>query len=173
VLPVAITFNNPPTTFNVTGLASGNLANVPYTPGQRVPPAPADYNGWAMVIDGAPAAGDVFNVKPATSPASDNRNALALGSLAKLGLVAGASLNEAYAALLGDVGTRVQSGRETAEVSSRLQAEAVDRQQNVSGVNLDEEAANLLRYQQAYQAAARIIQASQSLFDSLLSATGR
>jgi flagellar hook-associated protein 1 FlgK len=75
--------------------------------------------------------------------------------------------------LLGDVGNRVQSGHDAAAVSSRLQADATVRQQNVAGVNLDEEAANLLRYQQAYQASARIIQASQSLFDALLAATGR
>jgi flagellar hook-associated protein 1 len=173
VLPVAITFNNPPTTFNVTGLAGGNLSNVPYTPGQRVPAAPADYNGWALSLDGAPAAGDTFNIKPMTAPGSDNRNALALNGLSRLGLVGGATINEAYAALLGDVGNRVQSGQDSLDVSNRLQADAIGRQQSVAGVNLDEEAANLLRYQQAYQASARIIQASQSLFDALLSATGR
>ncbi|HZY18564.1 MAG TPA: flagellar hook-associated protein FlgK [Ramlibacter sp.] len=172
-LPVTITFNNPPTTFNVTGLAGGDLANVPYAPGQRVPAAPADYNGWTVTLDGAPAAGDSFLVRPVTAPASDNRNALALGRLAKLGLVEGSTLNEAYASLLGDVGNRVQSGQAAADVSGQLQAEAVARQQNVSGVNLDEEAANLLRYQQAYQACAKIIQTSQSLFESLLAATGR
>ena len=172
-LPVTITFNNPPTSYNVTGLAAGDLSNVPYVPGQRVPAAPADYNGWALTLDGAAAAGDSFNVRPMNSPGTDNRNALALGQLAGLGLVDGATLNEAYAALLGDVGNRVQSGREAAELSNRLATEAVTRQQNMAGVNLDEEAANLLRFQQAYQASARIIQASQSLFEALLSATGR
>jgi flagellar hook-associated protein 1 FlgK len=171
-LPVTITFNNPPTTFNVTGLAGGNLANVAFTPGQRVPAA-GDYNGWSVKLDGAPAAGDSFQVRPTTAPSSDNRNALALQQLAKQGLVGGSTLNEAYATLLGDVGNRVQSGQAAADVSGQLQAEAVSRQQNVSGVNLDEEAANLLRFQQAYQACAKIIQASQTLFDSLLSATGR
>jgi flagellar hook-associated protein 1 FlgK len=179
VLPVSITFNNPPTTFNVSGLTAGNLTNVPYKPGEQIPaltipPAPpADYNGWVLTLDGVPAAGDSFAIKPVTAPGSDNRNALALGALAGQGLVGGATINEAYAALLGDVGNRVQSGRDSLDVSNRLQADAVGRQQNVAGVNLDEEAANLLRYQQAYQASARVIQASQSLFDALLSATGR
>lgn len=172
-LPVSITFNNPPTTFNVTGLASGNLTNVPYTPGQRIPAAPADYNGWTLVLDGAAAAGDSFAVKPTSAPGADNRNALAMGALADLRLVDGATLNESYAALLGDTGARVQSARDASTVSSRLQSEASSRQQNVAGVNLDEEAANLLRYQQAYQASAKIIQASQVLFDALLSAAGR
>jgi flagellar hook-associated protein 1 FlgK len=170
-LPVTITFNSPPTTYNVTGLAGGNLTNVAYTPGQPVPPAPADYNGWRVTLDGSPAAGDSFQVRPVTSPASDNRNALALGQLAGQGLVGGATLNESYASLLGDVGNRVQAGQAAADVSAQLETEAVSRQQNVSGVNLDEEAADLLRFQQAYQACARIIQTSQSLFDTLLSAT--
>ena len=157
----------------VAGLPVSDLSNVPYTPGQQIPAPPADYNGWVLTLDGVPRAGDSFNIKAVTAPGSDNRNALALGALSGRGLVGGATINEAYAALLGDVGNRVQSGRESMDVSSRLQADAVGRQQNVAGVNLDEEAANLLRYQQAYQASARIIQASQSLFDALLSATGR
>jgi flagellar hook-associated protein 1 FlgK len=172
-LPVTISFNNPPTTFNVTGLASGNLTNVPYTAGQTVPPAPASYNGWSMVLDGAAAAGDSFTVKPNTAPGSDNRNALALGALADAAGVNGATLNEAYAALVGEAGVRVQGARDGAAVSQQMQADASARMQSVSGVNLDEEAANLLRYQQAYQASAKIIQASQTLFDALLSATGR
>lgn len=172
-LPVTISFNNPPTTFNVTGLASGNLTNVPYTAGQTVPSAPASYNGWSMVLDGAAAAGDSFTVKPNTAPGADNRNALALGALADAAGVNGATLNEAYAALVGEAGVRVQGARDGAAVSQQMQADATARMQGVSGVNLDEEAANLLRYQQAYQASAKIIQASQTLFDALLSATGR
>ncbi|MGE0330394.1 MAG: flagellar hook-associated protein FlgK [Ramlibacter sp.] len=172
-LPVTISFNNPPTTFNVTGLASGNLTNVPYTAGQTIPPAPASYNGWSLVLDGAAVAGDSFTVKPNTAPGADNRNALALGALADAAGVDGATLNEAFAALVGDAGVRVQGARDGAAVSQQMQADATARLQSVSGVNLDEEAANLLRYQQAYQASAKIIQASQTLFDALLSATGR
>lgn len=171
-LGVDITFNNPPTTFNVAGLASGNLSNVPYTPGQPVPAPPADYNGWQLVLDGSAAAGDSFAVRATAAPASDNRNARALGSLAGQALIDGGSINAAYASLLGEVGTRVQTGGNMAQVSANLKAEAVTRQQQVSGVNLDEEAANLLRFQQAYQASARVIQTSQTLFQSLLSAVG-
>ena len=172
-LPVTIAFNNPPTSFNVTGLAGGDLTNVPYSPGQRVPAAPADYNGWSLTLDGPAAAGDSFTVKKTLSPANNNGNALALGRLADSALVDGATLNGSYATLVGDVGIRIQSARDTASVSSRLLSESTTRQQNVSGVNLDEEAANLLRYQQAYQASAKIIQASQQLFDTLLAAVNR
>jgi flagellar hook-associated protein 1 FlgK len=170
--PVTISFNSPPTSFNVTGLASGNLTNVPFSAGQTVPASPASYNGWSVVLNGAPAAGDSFAIKSNTAPASDNRNALALGNMADLKLVDGATLNESYAALVGDVGSRVQGAADASSLSGTLQADAITRQQNVSGVNLDEEASNLLRFQQAYQASAKLIQASQTLFDALLAATG-
>ncbi|MFD0669556.1 flagellar hook-associated protein FlgK [Ramlibacter sp. MAHUQ-53] len=169
-LAVSITFNNPPTTFNITGLAGGNLSNVPYTPGQAIPPAPADYNGWRLTLEGAPAAGDSFGLQATAYPRSDNRNALALGQLARLAGANG-TFNEAYAGLLADVGNRVQGAREMANVSAAMKDEALARQASAAGVNLDEEAANLLRFQQAYQASAKIIQASQLLFDTLLSAT--
>jgi len=168
---VSIVFNNPPTTVNITGLASGNLANVPYTPGQPMPPAPADYNGWRITLDGTPAAGDTFNVGPNPSPASDNRNALALGTLASQPLVDGATINDAYANLIANVGLVTQAAQDNSQVSQAVEQDATSRQQAASGVNLDEEAANLLRYQQAYQASAKIIQTSQTLFDSLLTAT--
>lgn len=107
------------------------------------------------------------------SARADNRNALALGALADLRGVDGSTMNQAYANLLADVGNRVQGARQLADASGAMKSEAVSRQQATSGVNLDEEAANLLRYQQAYQASAKIIQASQTLFDTLLSAAGR
>lgn len=170
-LPVTLTFNNPPTTFNVTGLAGGNLANVPYTPGMGIPASPSDYNGWRLTLQGAAAAGDTFEVKPNASPRADNRNALALGALARQRDGAGLTFNEAYASLVADVGNRVQGAREMAGVSAAMHDEASARLASASGVNLDEEAADLLRFQQAYQASAKIIQASQTLFDALLAAT--
>lgn len=165
---VRIRFNDPPTTFDVTGLAGGDVANVPYVPGQAI-----DYHGWRLVLAGQPAAGDSIDVQRNTAPGSDNRNALALGRIATLGLVQGGTLNEGYAGLIADAGGRVMTARSLADVSGRMQLEAQARKENVSGVNLDEEAANLLRHQQSYQACAKVIQASQSLFDALLAATGR
>jgi len=77
------------------------------------------------------------------------------------------------AAMLADAGTRTQSAKAAQSVSSRLQQDAEAAQAQQSGVNLDEEAARLMQYQQMYQAAAKVIQAAQSMFDSLLSAAGR
>ena len=156
---------------------------------------PATVDGLAFSASAAPAAGDRWVVRPfaaaatgiattsitaqqvatadpaSTAPSADNRNALAFLALAKQPLVNGATLNDAYATLVGNVGLRVQAARDAADVSGALRTEAEGRQQAVSGVNLDEEAADLLRFQQAYQASAKIIQASQSLFEALLAAT--
>ncbi|MBL0423333.1 flagellar hook-associated protein FlgK [Ramlibacter sp. AW1] len=170
--PVGIAFADPPTSFTLTGVPGGPLT-LPYQSGQPIPPAPADYNGWRLVLQGTPAAGDRFEVDRSPNPGADNRNALALGRLANQGLVDGGSLNQGYASLLAKVGTRVQAARGAADLSARMEGEARASRERVSGVNLDEEAANLLRYQQAYQACARVIQASQALFDSLLAASGR
>jgi len=106
-------------------------------------------------------------------PGADNRNALALAGLRRLTLSGGATPAATYAGLVADVGLRVRAGRDTAALSSAARGELVARQQQAGGVNLDEEAASLLRFQQAYQASARILQASQALFDALLSATAR
>ena len=157
---------------------------------------PATVDGIAFSTGGAPASGDRWLVRPfapaaagisttaitaqqvatadptATSPSADNRNALGFAALASQPLVDGSTLDDAYASLVGDVGLRVQGARDAATVSGALSQEAQSRQQAVSGVSLDEEAADLLRFQQAYQASAKIIQASQTLFESLLAASG-
>jgi len=60
--PVSIVFNNPPTTFSVTGTGTGNPLNVPYTSGSTI-----SYNGWSMNITGAPQPGDTFTVQPSSN----------------------------------------------------------------------------------------------------------
>jgi len=142
----------------------------PYTSGE-----PIVYNGWQVEISGAPAAGDTFTVSDNTGGAGDNRNALALvQSLSSKVLDNGtASINDTTTRLVGNIGVttrQIQASRDAQEV---IRQESVDARNAVSGVNLDEEAANLLRFQQAYQAAAQLINVANSLFDSLLAATSR
>lgn len=172
-LPVAITFNDPPTTFNITGLATGDVMNIPYVSGDQIPSSPADYNGWVISLSGTPAAGDSLAIRKTIAPGNDNRNMRVFNDLASRATIDGATMNEAYATIIGGTGTRVQGARDAAAISAQFLESAIARKEGLSGVNLDEEAANLLRYQQAYQASAKIIQASQSVFDALLSAVGR
>jgi len=105
----------------------------------------------------------------------DNTNALALAQMQDRRFLAGgtATLEGAYSAMIGEVGTRTRQAELAADSHSRLLDEARNQRDSISGVNLDEEAANLLRYQQAYQAAAQVIAVSSTLFDTLLGAVRR
>jgi flagellar hook-associated protein 1 FlgK len=160
---VTITFTGPGT-FDVSGTGTGNPAGVSYTPG-----APITYNGWTIMIDGTPASGDTFTVSANTGGTGDSRNALLLANLQTGTLVEGnATLDQAYGRLVSEVGNATHEADISATAQKRLLTEVQARQQSVSGVNLDEEAANLLRYQQAYQAAGKLVSIANVLFDTLL-----
>lgn len=85
----------------------------------------------------------------------------------------GTTLSDGFSSVMASIGSRTQSARYAAELSSSVAANLEADRSSVSGVNLDEEAARLLQYQQAYQASAKIIQTAQTLFDSVLNAVGR
>ncbi len=166
---VTITFNNPPTTFAVTGVVP-DPSPVTYTSGANIA-----YNGWQIQITGTPQAGDTFTVQRNTNGVSDNRNALLMGGLQTQLTLSGSSAS--YQDLYGQVIAQVGSTTHQADISRQAQ-EGLLRQVTaardaVSGVNLDEEAADLVRFQQAYQAAAQVISSSNSLFDALLNAVRR
>ncbi|PKO68645.1 MAG: flagellar hook-associated protein FlgK [Betaproteobacteria bacterium HGW-Betaproteobacteria-14] len=163
---VTITFDNPPTTFDVNGVGTGNPANVAYTAGGSI-----TYNGWTIQISGTPVAGDVFTVSANSAGVSDNRNALLLAGLQTAKALAGgsASYQSAYAQIVSDVGNKAREVQVTATAQENILKQANEAQQALSGVNLDEEAANLLRYQQAYQASGKMIEIASKLFDTLLS----
>lgn len=122
-------------------------------------------------LTGVPADTDQFTIGNNTA-VGDNRNALALGNLQSQKVLAGGtqSLADAYDTLIADVATRTNRADINRETQQGLLDEVKSRFDSVSGVNLDEEAANLLRYQQAYQAASQIITVSNTVFNSLLQA---
>lgn len=162
--PVTITFTST-TTFDVTGTGTGNPTGLSYTPGADI-----SYNGWTIQVSGAPASGDTFSVGPNTNGTGDNRNALLLAGLQRQKTVGGgtASYQSAYAALVSQVGTKTRELEVTSTAQAAVLAQAVQSQQSFSGVNLDEEAANLMRFQQAYQASGKVLQIASTLFDTLL-----
>ncbi|MEO5770499.1 MAG: flagellar hook-associated protein FlgK [Burkholderiaceae bacterium] len=132
---------------------------------------PIALNGFELQLDGVPAAGDTFSVARTASPQASNGNALALAALRDAALVGGRNVTDAYASLIAGVGVKVQSARTSADISEGVAASARAQQTGEAGVNLDEEAARLLQFQQSYQAAAKILQVAQSLFDTLLDVT--
>jgi flagellar hook-associated protein 1 FlgK len=83
------------------------------------------------------------------------------------------TLSDGYAGAIAQVGTRTQSALFAAELSTTIASNLERDRTAISGVNLDEEAARLIQYQQAYQASSKMIQIAQNIFDSLLQGLGR
>lgn len=161
---VTITFTGAGT-FDVTGTGTGNPTGVAYTAGGAV-----TYNGWTIRITGSPATGDVFTITSNVAGVADGRNALLLAGLQTQNtLGAGTTTFQgAYSQMVSLVGNKTTQMDVTSQAQDTLVNQATLAQQSVSGVNLDEEAANLLRYQQAYQAAGKMIQIASSLFQTVL-----
>ncbi|MBK6866038.1 MAG: flagellar hook-associated protein FlgK [Ideonella sp.] len=126
---------------------------------------------WEMSIAGTPAVGDEIHVDPTLLPGANNGNALAMVAQRDAAVVGGETITDAWAGALAEIGVRVQSAQGAAELSASVASEAEARNTAASGVNLDEEAARLIQYQQSYQAAAQMLQVAQAVFDSLLQAT--
>ena len=162
--PVTLTFTSAGT-YDVSGAGTGNPTGLVYTPGQAI-----NFNGWTLTPAGTPKAGDVLTVQAATPGFTrlNGGNADALLALRDKTLFDGAPLVDGYAALMAQVGTRAQGAQYAAQISGSIAASLESERTSVSGVNLDEEAAKLLQYQQAYQASAKMIQIAQNIFDSLL-----
>ncbi len=160
---------NPSGTFDVVDRTSGTILqnNVAYSSGMQV-----TQNGWQVQLTGIPQPGDVFSVSENTGAATDNRNALLMAGLQSAGILDGGAttLEQSYAALTAEVGTVTRQVQINSDVEHALLDGAIAERESLSGVNLDEEAADLIRFQQAYQALSRVIQASQELFQSLLDA---
>ena len=158
-------------------------------------PAPTSFSIDGLNIDlntGAPIAGDRFLITPYTATAKDLKiiqssparlamassttayiatnsdNAKAMMALRDLALFDGAATSDGFASAMADIGVRVQSATYTAAVSKSIATNIETDRTSVSGVNLDEEAAKLLQFQQAYQACAKMLQISQSIFDTLI-----
>jgi flagellar hook-associated protein 1 FlgK len=164
---VTITFHTPADgKYDVTGPTAGLPAtNQVYTPGANI-----TFNGWTLQISGSPAAGDKFTVLPNSGGVADGRNAMLLAGLQTTNtLGAGTTTYQgAYSQMVSMIGTKTQQIDITSKAQNTLVDQATQAQQSLSGVNLDEEAANLLRYQQAYQASGKMIQIASTLFQTIL-----
>ena len=133
-----------------------------------------DY-GYRVRITGNPLAGDEFTVEFNSGGSGDNRNALLMAGLQGERLMDDGTntFADAYGLLVARVGTDTRRSQNSSEAQMGLLQQSQAARANASGVNLDEEAADLLRYQQAYQAAAQIISVADQLFTTLISAIRR
>lgn len=157
---------------STTGLTSGqtNTMRLDYTD-----PGTGNSYSYEFTLSGVPQAGDSFTLGMNSKGISDNSNALALSALQSKATVGGtgstgASFNDAYGGLVERIGTLTAQVRNNADASITVLKQAQDSRDSLSGVNLDEEAANLIQFQQYYSASAQVIQVARSLFDTLIGA---
>lgn len=143
-------------------------ATVGFVPGQ---PNEIVFKGMRFSVSGVPADQDTFTIEINRNGVSDNRNAIALGGLQTAALLNNGSANyqATYGQIVSYVGNKTREVEVTGLAQQTLADQAEASRQQLSGVNLDEEAANLLKYQQAYQSAAKVMQIASTLFDELLS----
>ncbi|GAA3953804.1 flagellar hook-associated protein FlgK [Allohahella marinimesophila] len=151
------------------GLRLRGSNNAIFTP---TPATETAFRGFMTSISGTPAKGDAFTIAYNSDGFGDNRNALALLGLEAGGFVGPGkdSFNGAYASFVSSIGAQTNEARADAEAASSLLTQSEGRLDAVAGVNLDEEAAKLIQFQQAYNANAQIVSVARELFDTLLGA---
>ena len=188
-VPVTITFRTVPNTYtrsddlvntyqysSGTAIESNLPINFPTTPYKY-----ASLDNWSVTLQGSPKPGDTFKVFDIKDAINNNNadyklnsgNATAMMNLRDVPIFDGAAMTDGYAGLIAQIGIRAQNASYATQVSTTIATNLEKDRAGVSGVNLDEEAAKLLQYQQAYQAAAKTIQIAQSIFDTLIQGLGR
>lgn len=172
---ITLTFNATTNTFDYTVPApGGSLAYDPATEnaGKSFTINLNANESTTFTIAGYPQNGDAFVIENNTSADGDNRNGLLLSALQQgRSLIGGsASYQEAYGQMVAGIGARTRQTEISSEALGVLREQAIEARESVSGVNLDEEAANMLKFQQSYSAAAQMISVADNLFQSLINA---
>ncbi len=154
-----------PATYSIDG--AGAFA---YTDGD-----PIVINGSAVTISGTPAVGDQFTIEANYGATGDNSNGLLMTQVQSVGILDGGtiSINENYATLVSNIGATTHQLQANVDAQGVVLTNAQDAVSRTSAVNLDEEAANLIKYQQSYQAVAQVVSVVSTMFDALLAATRR
>ncbi len=186
-LPVNLTYDEASGDFNVPAGATLTRINADGSPAVPATFQPGQTNSYELqladgstlrlTLSGRPQEGDTFSVAFNANGVSDNRNALKLADLqskATIGVdpaapgTTGVSFSDGYGDLVERVGTLTAQARLDGEATTAILKQATDNRDSLSGVNLDEEAANLIKFEQYYNASAQVIQVARSLFDTLI-----
>jgi flagellar hook-associated protein 1 FlgK len=140
-------------------------APVPYTAGAQI-----SFDGLGMAMTGTPANGDTFTIGKNAGGVSDGSNALLLGALQRQATMGNGAttFNGAYSQLVSEVGNKAMEIKVATKTQESVTSQIKASQQSISGVNEDEETANLLMFQQMYQANAKVIQTASTIFDAIL-----
>ncbi len=183
-----LTFDSTTNTLTGTLPAGATLSYVSpsttaLTPGQSntlrldyTDPSTNNTYSYEFTVNGTPQSGDTFTLSQNTAGVADNRNALKLIDLQTQKTVGvgaagtGATYNNAYSGLVERVGSLTAQVRTNADAAETVLTQAQSNRDSLSAVSLDEEAANLVQFQQYYNASAQVIKVAQSLFDTLIGA---
>jgi flagellar hook-associated protein 1 FlgK len=179
----SLSFDSANNRFDVT-FADGSTATLAYNPATDsgntlslgiLDNAGAAFGTFTFSMTGTPANGDQFVLAPNSSGIGDNRNALLLQGLQVKKIIdnGATTFQDSYGEMVAEIGVKTKQADFAAEANRVLNERAYAAHQEVSGVNLDEEAADLIRFQQAYQAVAQIISTADQLFQTLLGVVGR
>ncbi len=187
--PVSLVFEAATNRLVVTGGTAGagnplGAGWIPYNPATDSNGADFDlgaalgipaYNGVTFTVSGAPLDGDTFTIGKNTDASGDNRNMLKLAGLQDAALLEGGTTNlqTAYGQTVSGVGAKTHQLDINSRAQQTILDQAIQAREEIAGVNMDEEAANLIRFQQSYQAAAQVIGAADTLFQTLLDAVRR
>lgn len=181
--------------FSLTRLSDNVVVDSGFTTADL--PRTVAAEGITLTLAGSVAAGDSFLIRPVHNGAGDmgvtlsdaakfaaagsgnangdNSNALVLAALQTQKLLGGGTetYQTAYGKMVANVGVKASEAKANSTAQKALLDRAKEKQTEMSGVNLDEEAARLVKFQQAYQAAAQVIRISDEVFQTLLGATSR
>ncbi len=167
---VKIVFSDPATFRIYDNLGTDLSGPLAYTSGADI-----SFNGWQVQVSGAPQTGDQFAITQSAAGSGDNTNGLTLSNLPSRGFFSNGrlSVEGLGASMLTSIGSAAARSGQDLIVQNSLRDQAEMDMQSLSGVNLEEEAANLLRYQEAYLAASKVIGVANDLFQTLLGVVGR
>jgi flagellar hook-associated protein 1 FlgK len=142
-----------------------NIASGTFTAGSTI-----EHNGWKVSFDGVIKANDKFSIRGNSYQAGDNRNLLNIIDLqGNKDIFSGrGDFTEVYTDVIGNLGNSVVQSAVSRDAQQIIFDQAQAKRDETSAVSLDEEAADLLRFQQAYQASAQIISTANKLFDTIL-----
>ena len=153
--------------YTITDSATDTVvATRTYIPGNAI-----EYQGIRVEFNNIPKQGDSFTIEPNAKGMGNNENMLRLINLGKEPIISGQTFTAAYRDLVAGTGSRAHLAELSRDAMEVVRDQAQENREAAVGVNLDEEAADLIRFQQAYQAAAQVIQISQRMFDTLIQAS--
>ncbi|WP_444994905.1 flagellar hook-associated protein FlgK [Aliikangiella sp. IMCC44359] len=178
--PIRIEFDATPGEFSIYDMSSGSpvllvggvTGFVANQENNMLALAGAPYNtyGYEVTMQGSPQAGDSFDINYNNNGSGNNDNISLLGDLQYVSTLDNGNSNfqQAFGRIISSVGVKTQSAQIKRDASESLLFQAKERKASVSGVNLDEEAANLIKFQQAYEASAQVISVARTLFQTVL-----